>query len=244
MFSMDLYSLLHAIISKVSGSLGFRVIKEHRIPQSCGNLLDLAVPALRENFKPINIIQIGANDGILNDPLRHHLLQGGFRGFLIEPIPAIYEILENNISSIDGIEALNVAVSDRNGTMALHLPSNFNESTKHQNASFELKNLQKTGVSRDNVQVLQVATRTVSSILKSWQESRLDLLVIDAEGHDWRILQNCFDDNIEPSVIFFEIVHLDAKQRKTYRDLLKTKGYVYVENIKDCLAVKTTLLNS
>jgi hypothetical protein len=70
----------------------------------------------------------------------------------------------------------------------------------------------------------------------------INLLVCDAEGHDFEILTSSFKDDIEPDVVFFEVVHMSRGERNTLRSLLQQRGYSYVEDLKDCLAVKAHLL--
>ena len=66
----------------------------------------------------------------------------------------------------------------------------------------------------------------------------MNLLVTDVEGLDYKIIQTCFSDRIESTVIFNETIHMNREEREMFRKELNLREYNYVEGIKDCLAVK------
>jgi len=59
----------------------------------------------------IKFLQIGANDGLRNDPIREHILRNQWDGVLVEPIPGIFEILVNNYNKLPELEFVNAAIS-------------------------------------------------------------------------------------------------------------------------------------
>ena len=46
-------------------------------------------------------IQVGANDGSLNDPIRQFILKNYLKGVMIEPQPKIFEKLKINYEKLD-----------------------------------------------------------------------------------------------------------------------------------------------
>jgi len=238
-----MYAYIHGIVSFLARSIGYRVIKSHRIPRSYGNLLDFAIPALRANYKPINFLQVGANDGVLNDPVMNHLLLGGFRGVRLEPIPEICEMLKKNNAKLEDIEILEMAVSDHEGVVNLYVPWTGDPTcTTHQNASLKKTQLRSKNYEKSRTSVVSVRCTTIARIVDEYLDNKWHLVSIDAEGHDYQILKRCFKDEIEPDGIFFEIVHLERNEKVEYREELADRGYVFVEDYKDCLAIKSQLL--
>lgn len=44
----------------------------------------------------VNFIQIGANDGLRNDPVREFIIRDRWQGILVEPLPAVFAMLQHN----------------------------------------------------------------------------------------------------------------------------------------------------
>jgi hypothetical protein len=59
--------------------------------------------------------------------------------------------------------------------------------------------------------------------------SRLDLLVIDAEGWDWRILRQFDLKRVQPKLVLYEHQHLSASERAEAHQFLSEVGYGWAE---------------
>ena len=68
-------------------------------------------------YPAATLVQIGANDGIVDDPLREFLLRGLWRGVLVEPVPYLFERLRRNYSSRPDLAFANVAIASQRGHM-------------------------------------------------------------------------------------------------------------------------------
>ncbi len=66
-------------------------------------------PLLHEEFFFVNI---GANDGILNDPIYPFVAKYGWLGIAVEPVPHVFAQLELNYRDLPGVVLEQVAVSD------------------------------------------------------------------------------------------------------------------------------------
>src|SRR6476659_553208 len=69
------------------------------------------------------VIQVGANDGIMCDPLRPYLASGrarSIRAVLIEPIPLYFEKLKDLYADYPNINVLNVACGASAGIAPLY----------------------------------------------------------------------------------------------------------------------------
>ncbi len=88
------------------------------------------------------IIQIGANDGVMDDPVRQAILNLNLPALLVEPLPDIVEKLKSNYAGRRFVRLENVAISTTSGeaeifrvsAQAHHLPA-----WTHGIASFDKK---------------------------------------------------------------------------------------------------------
>ena len=55
--------------------------------------------ALAYGGKNVFFIQVGSNDATHNDPLRRFILERGWRGLMIEPVPHVFERLKRNYAN-------------------------------------------------------------------------------------------------------------------------------------------------
>jgi hypothetical protein len=67
---------------------------------------------------------------------------------------------------------------------------------------------------------------------------RIDVLHIDTEGHDAKILAQVDLARWRPAVIMFESVHLEASERAACESRLRAAGYSLVANEFDTVAVR------
>jgi FkbM family methyltransferase len=76
-------------------------------------LADTVEPFLHDGFFFVNI---GANDGVVADPIYPFIKKHGWSGIAVEPVPHVFEQLERNYAHLDGVILENVAIADRQQT--------------------------------------------------------------------------------------------------------------------------------
>jgi len=87
---------LKGLIRGMALRLGYDIIKHVDMPKSPFAVLDLVVGArVTAGRKPL-LVQIGANDGVRADPVRHLILRHGLQGLLVEPLPDLFVQLQKN----------------------------------------------------------------------------------------------------------------------------------------------------
>ena len=64
-------------------------------------------------------VHVGANDGLIDDPIQAYVKELGWSGLLIEPMPDIFEQLKTNYSNCKGLSFENLAVTDYDGTIEM-----------------------------------------------------------------------------------------------------------------------------
>src|SRR6266481_6003650 len=69
--------------------------------------LEFVIAHLMLQKKDLFFIQIGANDGVSNDPLYKFVIEYGWAGILVEPLPQVFEVLRRNYADKPNLKFLN-----------------------------------------------------------------------------------------------------------------------------------------
>jgi FkbM family methyltransferase len=162
--------------------------------------------------KSLTFLQIGANDGVMNDPIYQFNMdnKSAVSGFVLEPLPDIYEKLVKNYQSCQNITPFNLAIHATEPEMVLHrLKSEYaNKVPEFAQgiASFDDTHWKKTMPLSNVVYMEQVKVKcvTFADFIKSNAINELDLLLLDTEGYDYEILMSIDFINIKPKIIRFE----------------------------------------
>lgn len=185
-------------------------------------------------------VQVGSNDGVQGDPifpLVSH--RPGWRGLLIEPVPALFARLQKNYRRLPSARRRfafeNLAIAEKAGTRDF-----FHVSDRARNAlgdelpfwydqlgSFDRDHILKhlDGRLEPFIVARKVECATLSCVLARNHVETIDLLHIDAEGYDHEVLLQLDWKRWRPRAILFEYVHLTEQTRQECVDLLKTQGY-------------------
>ena len=165
-----------------------------------------------EVHKTLVFLQIGANDGVMNDPIYQFNMDNKsvVSGFVLEPLPDIYEKLAENYQSCPSIKPFNLAIHETEAEMVLHRvkPSLADEVPEFAIgvASFDETHWEKTTLVPNADYMEQVKVKCVSfpDFIKSNAIDKLDLLLLDTEGYDYQILMSIDFTHIKPRMIRFE----------------------------------------
>jgi hypothetical protein len=78
---------------------------------------------------------------------------------------------------------------------------------------------------------------TLHDLLEKHQVKKIDLLQIDAEGYDYRILRQLNFEKFHPHIIHLEIVNLPKSEVGECKQLLDKYDYLHAKNGYNLLAV-------
>jgi FkbM family methyltransferase len=201
------------------------------------------------------IIQIGANDGILCDPL-HKILNNNAlnRAILFEPVPHIFSKLEKNYRFRDNTICENSAVSDFDGEMQIYfyedgvvgVPS-WTSAVISLDRSLLESHLAAPGMRELAVKPAILSEKVVvisySKILERYSIEKIGILQIDTEGHDAIIVDAALRARLRPSIINFEFKHLTTNKKKEISEKLTASGYSLYEYGGDMLAINAALID-
>ena len=144
----------------------------------------------------MTIYDVGANIGYYAI-MESKLVGNNGRIIAIEPSPDNVTLLQKNLSlnSINNVEVITGAVSDRIGKASFHLSHQSNLNTFHAVGS---------GLKHLSGQSIDVETQTISALSNSFGPP--DLIRMDVEGHEVAVLDGALEDirsgKIRPLVIF------------------------------------------
>jgi FkbM family methyltransferase len=180
------------------------------------------------------VIQIGACDGLLLDPIHALIVKNHWRGVLVEPQKLEFEKLKNTYrNELDRIVLENVAISDSEGTRTLYRVKDSELKADWQRGFASL--LHRPDARRFTAEV--VPCITLETLLNRHRVSRIDLLQVDVEGYDFEIIKLIDFDKIRPRLIRYEHRHLRPWDKRACKALLANHGYQTLEMQFDTGAV-------
>lgn len=193
--------------------------------------------------KQTRFVQIGANDGQLNDPIYPFILSGKWKGVLVEPFPPLFDKLKKTYSGQTGLIFENVGISDQDGQLAYYyLPEDCNEPDwLQQIGTFDRKaielNLEELPQFLPKIQSLPISTISLKKLFERNGIRELDVLIVDAEGFEWKILSQLEKTDVRPGYILFEWGCLEEDEYKSLLALLGKLKYKIYQSGGDLLAV-------
>ena len=171
--------------------------------------------------EPTFCVQVGANDGRTNDPVHPYLTGYGWRGLLIEPLVDVFEQeLSKTYAGYPNVTLANVALAPTNGNLPLYRVaisrarwatglSGFRRDNleNHIANGYIEKKAKAEGVAMpsdpdDVIEVVQVPTKTVATLLSEHKVDQFDVLCIDTEGFDFEVLIGAsgFNNSLSPGI--------------------------------------------
>jgi FkbM family methyltransferase len=184
----------------------------------------------------VSFVEIGAHDGTQGDLLRPFILARPWTGVMVEPLPHLFERLRRNYAGIERVRLENAAISDHDGSVRMHyLPPV--DDPEREGLPFwydEIGSLSRAAVLRHRGGIpdldgrllsANVACMTFESLCARHEVAELDVLAIDAEGHDAVILGGVDFDVHRPQVVVYEHLHLGPRDRAECRAHLEKHGF-------------------
>ena len=177
-----------------------------------------------ENFsklhnRHVTFVQIGASDGLRWDPIREFIVRDGWEGILVEPLPTVFEVLKRNYGYVQNAKLVfvNAAISSNAGNLVfwtlnddflskLSLEERIICSQKSSfNKEHVLRWIKSNGHHDSILKEINTPCVPLSELLKNhWDGRPINLLVIDAEGHESSIIPSIDFDIINVETIYFE----------------------------------------
>jgi FkbM family methyltransferase len=220
--------LYHAkeIVQRTANHFGYRIERLVDVDEAPLDVLDLAVHRLMAERPDLFFLQIGAHDGVCDDPLRKYVTRYHWRGLLVEPQPKVFARLVENYRGEPQLRFENAAVAERDGTRTLYaIPEGVEVSAATCLATFNPQVLRDRVGYRVPIEELTIPALSLPTLLGKHGVGRVDLLQIDTEGYDYEILKTVDFEKVRPTVIHFEHLLLSQLDKLDCFRLLARHGY-------------------
>jgi FkbM family methyltransferase len=188
-------------------------------------------------FPEATFLQIGANDGLTGDPLHHLIVRPDtrWRGILVEPVADLFAQLSERYAHNSRLHLERAAVCEIDGTTVIHrLKLGSSDSVLYQqlpslDPELLRQNAKQFGNVTPPIVTEAVPALSVATLLERHAIKQLDLLVIDTESWDWRILRQFDLTNVRPKLILYEHQHLAPEEREQAHQFLARHNYGWAE---------------
>ena len=101
--------------------------------------------------------------------------------------------------------------------------------------SFDINHLLKHGVKKKHINKTKISSISILDLIKKYNIEKLDLLCVDTEGYDDKIIHEFLNNtNLKPLIIF-EYIHIKNRSLKELLKLLNSKNYKFFSIKEDLI---------
>jgi len=168
-----------------------------------------------------DVVQIGANDGCTGDPFHPQVMKNtNWKVLFVEPVPYLFEKLKNSYPVNSRFSFENTAINYGSKQIFYFIPEAVgikNDLPKgfDQLGSFVKDILVESfnGNLAPYIEEIEINGLTLNQLFTKNTINNLKLLLIDAEGYDWKILSQLDLSVHRPVIINFEHYHLQNSEK-------------------------------
>ena len=170
------------------------------------------------------VLQIGANDGKMADPIYNKVKSYNWKGVLVEPVKYLFERLKLNYANYESnLKFENSVVTTHTGEVDFYqFPEEFENNSDFPYWASGVGSVLKpfnspghTTLKNKNFKMIKKKTPciTFSDLISKYNITKIDLLQIDVEGYDGTLLRSIDFNLIKPKYIRYEDKHIDTAHR-------------------------------
>jgi FkbM family methyltransferase len=209
--------------------------------------LERVLHALERDSDAVTLIQVGACEASVGDPLGWFLRAAGWRGVLVEPVPYLFERVRRNAGGLPGVKLENSAIAAEVGERTFYFLEPCADDPRpdlHKTiGSFLRENLERHAeyIADFEERVIEkpLPCLPLSAVCTKHDVDRLDLLFCDAEGYDYEVLKTLDWERTPPRLVVWEHQHLSESDAGAARRLLEAHGYDVHALSKDSVALRS-----
>lgn len=223
--------------------LGYRI---ERIVDRNENRMDVFWLGLRLAMaragRDFFFVQIGANNGVNDDPIREFVVKYHLSGVLIEPQPSVFLELKKNYAAEPQLIFENAAISHTDGQAKMYFAKSENGEVASGLTTFRREVLEYQFGGRAKIEEINVPARTFKTLFTKNSIRRVDLVQIDTEGFDYEIIKLFDFSTYNPMIVRFEHIHLTKRELTEAVTMLTNLGYGLYRDSLDLVAIRNECL--
>jgi len=243
------------LLASIKNAVSVRVSREspiwtvlrsfsRRLPKSLQSALTIrnVLEQFCKKTSDVFFVQVGSFNGVDNDPLHDFIIRKQWAGLLIEPDRDSFLNLQENYRGNDKLLFENVAVAETIGPRPFwRLKKSADSPAWHSQLSSLRADviLSHANLIPEINELLfceEIFCTTISALIQKHAIRKVDLLHLDTEGYDYRLLKSFDFDVFRPTIVLFEHTHLSEDERQACSRLLRGRGYKLIEQGTDSLA--------
>ena len=190
--------------------------------QDCKSFSDLLT---QFKHKPATLLQIGACDLISFDNLYQHIKENQqyWTGIFVEPVPALFNELTENLAFMKNKTLVNKAITEQNQQYDIYIPEGKPAWLKGC-PSLKITD----AISKFDYKTQPIAGITFDKMIKDYTPAlrNIDILQIDTEGWDFIIIQQIIP-MFKPAIIKIEQRHLKPADKTKLKQFLTQHNYEF-----------------
>lgn len=222
-------------INEIIGSFRYHTVNRH-VWQSNYNKFEGTIERYSSEIHDFFVLQLGACDGVMDDPIHQWINRNRWHGLLVEPQIKEFERLRNNYRHNSNLRFANVAIAESDRLRPLYKIKDEHLEFKWQRGVASL--LPKPGLEKQDMIATEIVQCvTFDTLLDCHKVKRIDLLQIDVEDYDYELLKLFDFERIKPQLIRYEHKHLNLSDKSDCKKHLKQLGYEILEMEYDSGAV-------
>lgn len=197
---------------------------------------------LSEIEGPANVVEIGAMDGVRFDPLHRHIVEKRWNAVVVEPLADVFELLRRNYQGCGWVRCANVAISETTGPLHMFrvkrevIEGGAPDWLLGISSAFKRPDLAylEGAVAEEDVRGL-----TFGDFAEEFGIQRIDVLQVDTEGYDWRVLRQIDLERWRIGLIHVELYHVPPPDRVKAFEALRRASYTFKYDGMNLTAVLT-----
>lgn len=191
------------------------------------NIFDIVIEnyIIKNKDQTFYFIQVGAHNGLKNDPINKYIKKNNWKGILIEPQKNIFNELKENYKEFSkNLIFENIAISSVENEIELFSSKSGNKST----VASVRKNITKRQLKAGDKELhsVKVKCTSLNNLINKHSVKKIDLLQIDTEGYDFEVIKTLDLENLKPKMIHFEFGHLTPKECHDVTRYLSLNNYM------------------
>lgn len=194
-------------------------------------------------------VQVGANDGLEEDPLGQEVSSRRWRGVMVEPVPYVFESLRDNYGRNPRVALENAAIAEADGARELYylaqaepgsprLPDWYDKLGSFHKEVI-LKHRPAIPGFDERLVTIDVPCITFETLCRKHGLTAVDLIQTDTEGHDFEILKLVDFDALRPRIVMYEHLHFDEATRAACSEHLRDHGYEELGDVVNTICLRT-----